>query len=331
MEECICVLFSLYEYLMHWLLLLFDCLMLIGCCLLGLWDIDPEDSAWYHLEQRDKNDPSKVHTIFHTDHHYQQHHIYHAYELRLGDANGLDLLQHSDLAKGQGDRDGRGQCAFRAQHQPLLASSCWSSQVLAVRLDLMDCFVVSMLLLLFYVFESKSSTLCDLFVILVFTFVHLLVRITHKRSIYILYAHLLIFLPFLFPTGILLWWAANSVDLPCAHSSSAVSSARPSSSSWSSANLSSTLSSTLSLSCTKCTDKWSVGCCVWERESQEMREDRLGDHSFVHGCVCIEICELASDMQKFLAVSSLSMLCLLMHFEAVLTHYFRIITSIYNH
>lgn len=26
----------------------------------GLWDIDPEDSAWYHLEQRDKNDPDKV-------------------------------------------------------------------------------------------------------------------------------------------------------------------------------------------------------------------------------------------------------------------------------
>lgn len=29
-------------------------------CVSGLWDIDPEDSAWYHLEQRDKNDPSKV-------------------------------------------------------------------------------------------------------------------------------------------------------------------------------------------------------------------------------------------------------------------------------
>jgi len=28
--------------------------------LTGLWDIDPEDSAWYHLETRDKNDPSKV-------------------------------------------------------------------------------------------------------------------------------------------------------------------------------------------------------------------------------------------------------------------------------
>jgi len=26
----------------------------------GLWDIDPEDSAWYHLEQRDKNDPGLV-------------------------------------------------------------------------------------------------------------------------------------------------------------------------------------------------------------------------------------------------------------------------------
>lgn len=26
----------------------------------GLWDIDPEDSAWYHLEQKDKNDPSIV-------------------------------------------------------------------------------------------------------------------------------------------------------------------------------------------------------------------------------------------------------------------------------
>lgn len=26
----------------------------------GLWDIDPEDSAWYHLEVKDKNDPSKV-------------------------------------------------------------------------------------------------------------------------------------------------------------------------------------------------------------------------------------------------------------------------------
>lgn len=26
----------------------------------GLWDIDPDDSAWYHLENRDKNDPTKV-------------------------------------------------------------------------------------------------------------------------------------------------------------------------------------------------------------------------------------------------------------------------------
>lgn len=26
----------------------------------GLWDIDPEDSAWFHLEQKDKNDPSIV-------------------------------------------------------------------------------------------------------------------------------------------------------------------------------------------------------------------------------------------------------------------------------
>ena len=28
--------------------------------LTGLWDIDPDDSAWYHLEQKDKNDPSIV-------------------------------------------------------------------------------------------------------------------------------------------------------------------------------------------------------------------------------------------------------------------------------
>jgi hypothetical protein len=26
----------------------------------GLWDIDPDDSAWYHLETKDKNDPTKV-------------------------------------------------------------------------------------------------------------------------------------------------------------------------------------------------------------------------------------------------------------------------------
>jgi len=26
----------------------------------GLWDIDPEDSAWYHLESKDKNDPTDV-------------------------------------------------------------------------------------------------------------------------------------------------------------------------------------------------------------------------------------------------------------------------------
>lgn len=26
----------------------------------GLWDVDPEDSAWFHIENRDKNDPSKV-------------------------------------------------------------------------------------------------------------------------------------------------------------------------------------------------------------------------------------------------------------------------------
>lgn len=26
----------------------------------GLWDLDPEDSAWYHLEQKDKNDPTIV-------------------------------------------------------------------------------------------------------------------------------------------------------------------------------------------------------------------------------------------------------------------------------
>ena len=26
----------------------------------GLWDMDPEDSAWYHLEQKDKNDPTIV-------------------------------------------------------------------------------------------------------------------------------------------------------------------------------------------------------------------------------------------------------------------------------
>jgi hypothetical protein len=26
----------------------------------GLWDLDPDDSAWYHLEQKDKNDPSIV-------------------------------------------------------------------------------------------------------------------------------------------------------------------------------------------------------------------------------------------------------------------------------
>lgn len=26
----------------------------------GLWDLDPEDSSWYHLEQKDKNDPTKV-------------------------------------------------------------------------------------------------------------------------------------------------------------------------------------------------------------------------------------------------------------------------------
>ena len=26
----------------------------------GLWDIDPEDSSWYHLEQKDKNDPTVI-------------------------------------------------------------------------------------------------------------------------------------------------------------------------------------------------------------------------------------------------------------------------------
>jgi hypothetical protein len=26
----------------------------------GLWDLDPDDAAWYHLEQKDKNDPSIV-------------------------------------------------------------------------------------------------------------------------------------------------------------------------------------------------------------------------------------------------------------------------------
>lgn len=26
----------------------------------GLWDMDPEDSSWYHLEQKDKTDPSIV-------------------------------------------------------------------------------------------------------------------------------------------------------------------------------------------------------------------------------------------------------------------------------
>jgi len=33
-------------------------MIMIMIIIIGMWDIDPEDSDWYHLVSKDKNDPN---------------------------------------------------------------------------------------------------------------------------------------------------------------------------------------------------------------------------------------------------------------------------------